>query len=162
MALPIPRRTRPVTIVLSPQEAQRLAELAARFDQLNEIERSEWYQLWVATVPRAIDSYYSLATPSAVPLYAGPLLFPAPDDGTSEQADGTVSLELAPRPRVLMRGPAPSLIDFQNLLDGARNPRLPPCPRCRLHLPLRPRRITHRGLGPSGVTSSASRQQHAP
>ena len=115
-----------MTIVLSPQEAQRLAELAARFDQLNEIERSEWYQLWVATVPRAIDSYYSLATPSAVPLYAGPLLFPAPDDGTSEQADGTVSLELAPRPRVLMRGPAPSLIDFQNLLDGARNPRLPP------------------------------------
>jgi hypothetical protein len=117
-----------VIIVLSPEAMHRLAELSARLADLTEAEAVEWHQLHLATIPKAIEPYYSLATPSAVPLYAGLLLLPSRAGGTAEHVDGTVSLQLTPHLHVLIRAAIPRVLVIQDLLDWTPAPELPPMP----------------------------------
>jgi hypothetical protein len=111
--------------MLSPEDMRRLAELDGRLNHLNAAEAEEWHRLRVAAIPRAVEPYYSLASPLAVPLYAGPLVLPTHDGGTPEQMDGAASFELAPRPRILVSGSVPRLLQIQSMLDGMPTPRLP-------------------------------------
>lgn len=112
-------------MALSPEDARRLADLTARFRHLTSDESDEWHQLRMAAIPRAIKPYYSLASPSAVPLYDGPLIFAVDDGGSPDQVGGAVSLELTPRPQVLFRGSPPRLLHIKQLLDGVPSPELP-------------------------------------
>ena len=57
----------------------------------------------MAAISKTIEPYYSIADPTAIPLYAGPLIYPPGRGKPAEQADGMVSLRLAPTPRVLVR-----------------------------------------------------------
>jgi len=75
----------------------------------------------------ATQPYYSLATPSAVPLYEGQLFVPAPDGVPPEPLDGTAAFELTPRPHILFRGSV-SLRILQELVAGSAAPRLPMLP----------------------------------
>ena len=115
--------------MLSPEDMHRLAKLSARLNDLTEAEAIEWHQLHLATIPRAIEPYYSLTTPSAVPLYAGSLLPSSRAGGTSEHVDGTVSFQLAPQPHVLISAAVPRVLILQDFLDGTPAPQLPPTPR---------------------------------
>src|ERR1039457_385116 len=103
-----PRRA--VMVVLTPDHMKRLAELNGRLKYLSAVELAEWDQLRMVAIPKAVEPYYSIASSSAVPLYAGPLLIPSHDSRASEHVHGTVSLELAPRPQILVRGAVPRLL----------------------------------------------------
>jgi hypothetical protein len=115
-----------VTVTLTPDEQKRLAELNQRLNRLTADEADEWHRLRMAAIPRAIEPYYSLADPTAIPLYAGPLLYPSQQGEEAEQVDGTVSLELAPTPHILMRGAVSRQFQLRDLFEGARTPQLPP------------------------------------
>jgi hypothetical protein len=115
---------REVTVERHPEERQLLADLTADFEHLTPAETLELRQLQVAAIP-AVPSYYSLATASAVPLYTGPILVPSADGKVPDRVEGTVSLELTPKPRVLMSGSVPTSIVVSNLLDGMAAPELP-------------------------------------
>jgi hypothetical protein len=115
-----------VTMTLSPEEQKRFAELSGRRDCLTADEADEWHRLRMAAIPKAIEPYYSLADPTAIPLYAGPLLYPPHREKAAEQVDGTVSLQLAPVPRILMRGAVSRQFDLNDLFEGVRTPQLPP------------------------------------
>lgn len=104
---------------------RRLAELSARRDHLAPDEADEWLRLRMAAIPRAIEPYYSLADPAAIPLYSGPLLYPATLGRTAEQVDGSVSLQLAPAPRIYLRGEVSPQFDLNDLFEGVRTPQLP-------------------------------------
>jgi hypothetical protein len=60
------------------------------------------------------------------PLYAGPLLYPPQQDRTAEQVGGTVALQMAPVPQILMRGAVSRQFRIRDLLDGERALQLPP------------------------------------
>jgi hypothetical protein len=74
----------------------------------------------MASIPQAIESYYSLTTPSVIPLYAGPLLFRSRRSETPNQADCTVSLRFMPRPRLAFNG-APMDCQTSKTLDRPGN-----------------------------------------
>lgn len=57
----------------------------------------------MAGLPRAIEPYYSIEDPTAVPLYVGSLVYPPHQGRPAEQVDGSVSLQLEPPFNVLMR-----------------------------------------------------------
>jgi hypothetical protein len=114
-----------VIVGLRPEEAQRLSELTTRLGNLTPAETDEWQRLQVAAIPAAIEPFYSLAAPSTVPLYAGPLIIPAPDSDVSEEVSGTVILELAPQPRVITRASLSRPLSVQHLLEGMPVPQLP-------------------------------------
>jgi hypothetical protein len=80
----------------------------------------------MSAIPKAIEPYYSLADPAAIPLYAGPLLYPPHQGNAAEQVEGAVSLRLAPAPRVLVRGTDNRQLDLNDLLEGVDPPELPP------------------------------------
>ena len=104
--------------MLGPEEIDRLrAESDAQRQDLSAAEVGEGHQRRTASVLRAIEPYYSLATPSTVPLYAGPLLSQPGEGETAEQVEGTISLELTPRPQVLVQRAAHRLLHFQDLLN---------------------------------------------
>lgn len=129
VAEPTSQPGRAVTTVPSPDDIHRLAaEMEAQRTTLSPAEAAKRRAARQAAIPRAIDPYYSLATPSAIFLYTGPLLFPSRHGGTEDQADCTVSLRLSPRPHVAVNGPARRLRDIQDLLDGVPTPQLPPMP----------------------------------
>lgn len=112
--------------MLSPDDIERLRdEFDPQLQVLSAAEAREGYRRGTAAVPRAIEPHYSLAAPSTVPLYAGPLLFPPRDDESAEQVNGTVSLELTPRPRVLVRGMASRVFHLEDLLEGVSSLQLP-------------------------------------
>jgi hypothetical protein len=113
-------------VTLSPDEEKRLAELSGRHDRLTADEAGEWHRLRMAAIPKAIKPYYSLADPSAIPLYAGPLLSPPRQGKAAEQVDGTVSLRLAPSPRLLTRATHNRQFDLNDLVEGMRPLQLPP------------------------------------
>jgi hypothetical protein len=113
-------------VTLNPDEQKRFAELSGRRDRLTTDEADEWHRLRTAAIPKAIEPYYSLADPTAIPLYAGPLLYPPHQGKAAEQVDGTVSLRLAPIPRILMRGAASRRFELHDLFEGGRTPQLPP------------------------------------
>lgn len=113
-------------MTLSPDEQKRFAELSGRRDRLTTDEAGEWHRLRMAAIPKAIEPYYSLADPIAIPLYAGLLLYPPHEGKAAEQVDGTVSLRLAPVPRILMRGAASRRFELHDLFEGGHSPQLPP------------------------------------
>lgn len=74
-------------------------------------------------IPETVQPYYSFADPAEVPLYAGPLIYPPRRGSAAEQGDGTVSLRLAPAPRILMRGTDKRPVNAVNdLLEGMEPP----------------------------------------
>ena len=112
--------------MLGPEDVDRLrAEFDAQRRDLSAAEAGAGRQRRTASVLRAIEPYYSLATPSTVPLYAGPLLFQPGEGKTAEQVEGTISLELTPRPQVLVQGAARKLLHFQDLLNPVSRLQLP-------------------------------------
>jgi hypothetical protein len=115
-----------VTVALRPDEQRRLAELRERHDRLTTDEADEWHQLRAAAIPRTVEPYYSLAEQTVIPLYAGPLLYPPHQERTAEQVDGTVALQMAPVPQILMRGAVSRQFQLHDLLDGERALQLPP------------------------------------
>lgn len=77
-------------------------------------------------ISETIQPYYSFANSAGVPLYAGPLIYLPRRGSAAEQGDGTVSLWLAPAPRVLMRGTDKRAVrDVNDLLEGMESPQLP-------------------------------------
>lgn len=80
----------------------------------------------MSAIPKAIEPYYSLADPTAIPLYSGPLLYPPRGGKAAEQVDGTVSLQLAPEPRIIMRGAVSGQFELHDLLEAGHSPQLPP------------------------------------
>lgn len=87
---------------------------------------TERRRLQMAAIPKAIAPYYSLAEQVAVPLYAGPLLYPARQGEPAEQVGGTVSLRLTPAPKILMRVTDDRQLDLNDVAGGMRPPHLPP------------------------------------
>ena len=115
-----------MTVTLSLDEQKRLAELSEHRDPLTTDEADEWHRLRMAAIPKTIEPYYSLAESAAIPLYAGPLLYPPHQEKAAEQVDGTVSLQLAPVPQILMRGAVSRQLQLHDLFEGVRIPQLPP------------------------------------
>ncbi len=144
--------------MLSPADMHRLAELSARLDNLTDAEAVEWHQLNLATIPKAIEPYYSLVSTLAIPLYAGSLIVPSRVGDTPEHVDGTVSLQLMPQPHVLMSATVPRPLIVQHLLDGTPDPQLPRPSGCRIHPARHPTRATRRGLYRCEAVSWGNRQ----
>jgi hypothetical protein len=92
---------------------------------LSAAELKEWHDLRMVAVPKAIEPYYSLDAATAVPLYAGPLLFPSRNGESREQADGMVSFELRPAPHVVTRASVPRPLAVLHALDEVACPQLP-------------------------------------
>jgi hypothetical protein len=139
-----------VTVPLSPDERKRFADLSGRRNQLSADEADEWSRLSMAAIPVMIEPYYSFADPTAIPLYAGPLLYPPQPGRAAEQTHGTVSLRLTPTPRVLMRGVDNRQLDVSDLVKGKQPLQLPPMPT----VPAAPEALSETGnaswLGPVG------------
>lgn len=113
-------------MALSPDQQQRFDELSGRHDRLTADETAEWLRLRMAAIPRAIEPYYSLAEPTVIPLYAGPLLCLPPDGRAAEQTDGSVTLRLTPMPRIILRSVRNRKFDVNDLAGGTVTPQLPP------------------------------------
>lgn len=80
----------------------------------------------MAAFPRAIEPFYSLADPTAIPLYAGPLIYPSYQRISADQVDGSVWLQMEPPLQVHIRSPISLHSGIDELFGGMRAPQLPP------------------------------------
>ena len=114
-----------MTVALRPDEQRRLAELRERHGRLTTDEAEEWHQLRTAAIPRTVEPYYSLAEPTVISLYAGPLLYPPHQERSAEQVGGTVALQMPPCRRFSSRCSS-GQFQLHDLLDGECALQLPP------------------------------------
>ena len=75
--------------------------------------------------PRTVEPFYSLAEPTAIPLYSGPLVYPSHQGMPAEQVDGSVLLRLERPLQVVMHSELSRLVDFNDLFERTRAPQLP-------------------------------------
>jgi hypothetical protein len=81
----------------------------------------------MAGYPRTIEPYYSLADQTAIPLYAGPLIYPPSQARSAGQVDGSVSLQLEPPFQVLMSSTF-SRDGLNDFFQATGDPQLPSMP----------------------------------